>query len=39
MLTTLITFVTVITPAVTLEIQDTQFLVDGEPTFLLGVSY
>ncbi len=39
MLTTLITFVTVIAPAVTLEIQDTQLLVDGEPTFLLGARY
>ncbi len=39
MLTTLITFVAIITPALTLEIQDTRFLVDGEPTFLLGASY
>jgi hypothetical protein len=31
--------VTVYTPAITLEIQDTQFLVDGKPTFLLGASY
>ncbi|MFC1713941.1 hypothetical protein ACFL6S_09740 [Candidatus Poribacteria bacterium] len=39
MITTLMAFVTIIAPAVTLEIQDTQFLVDGEPTFLLGASY
>lgn len=39
MLTTLMTFVTILTPSVTLEIQDTQFLVDGEATFLPGASY
>ena len=39
MITTLITLMTISTPTVTLEIQDTQFLVDGKPTFLLGASY
>jgi len=35
----LMALVFVYTPATTLEIQDTQFLVNGEPTFLLGASY
>ena len=35
----LMTLVFAYTPAITLEIQDTQFLVDGKPTFLLGASY
>ena len=34
-----IALVTVYTSAITLEIEDAQFLVDGKPTFLLGASY
>jgi len=33
------TLIAVSTPTVTLEIHDTQFFVDGKPTFLLGASY
>jgi hypothetical protein len=33
------TLIAVSTPTVTLEIYDTQFFVDGKPTFLLGASY
>ncbi len=39
MMTTLMTLMTICIPAVTLEVQDTQFLVDRKPTFLLGASY
>ena len=39
MITALMAIVAIYTPAVMLEIQDTQFLVDGKPTFLLGASY
>jgi hypothetical protein len=39
MVTALIGFMTVCIPAVTLEVQETQFLLDGKPAFLLGVSY
>lgn len=39
MITNILFLMTLYTPAITLEIQDTQFLVDGKPTFLLGASY
>ncbi len=39
MITTLLAIASIYTPAITLEIEDTQFLVDGKPTFLLGASY
>ena len=39
MITSLLILVTTFTPSVTLEVQDTRFLIDGEPTFLLGASY
>ena len=39
MITTLISVLVISTPAVTLEIHDTQFHVDREPAFLLGASY
>ncbi len=39
MITALLAIASIYTPAVTLEIQDTQFLIDGKPTFLLGASY
>jgi len=39
MIATLAAFMTICIPAVTLEVQDTQFLVDGKPTFLVGISY
>jgi hypothetical protein len=39
MITTLLAIASIYTPAVTLEIQDTRFIVDGKPTFLLGASY
>jgi len=34
-----VTLIAASTPTLTLEIQDSQFLVDGKPTFLLGASY
>lgn len=39
MITTFLAFVTIYTPAITLEIRDTSFIVDEKPTFLLGASY
>jgi len=39
MITTLMAIVAFSTTAITLEVQDNQFLVDGKPTFLLGASY
>jgi hypothetical protein len=39
MITALLAIASIYTPAITLEIQDTQFLIDGKPTFLLGASY
>jgi len=39
MVTTLIGLVGILIPSLVLEIQDTDFIVDGKPTFLLGASY
>lgn len=39
MITTLLAIAAFYVPSTTLEIEDTQFLVDGKPTFLLGASY
>jgi len=39
MITTLMAIVAISVTTVTLEAQDSQFLVDGKPTFLLGASY
>ena len=39
MITTMITFLATSAPTITLDIQGTNFLVDGKPMFLLGASY
>ena len=39
MITTLLAIAAFYAPSTTLEIQDTQFLIDGKPAFLLGASY
>ena len=39
MITTMITFLATSAPTITLDIQRTNFLVDGKPMFLLGASY
>ena len=39
MITTLMTFVSTCVSAITLDVQDTSFLVNRKPTFLLGASY
>lgn len=39
MIITLMSFVAISAATVVLEVQDSQFLVDGKPTFLLGTSY
>lgn len=39
MITSLMTLVSTFVPAITLEIQGSKFLVNQEPTFLLGASY
>lgn len=39
MFTTFIGFMGLLLPSLVLDIQDTKFTIDGEPTFLLGASY
>lgn len=39
MFTTFIGFMGLLLPSLILDIQDTNFTIDGEPTFLLGASY
>jgi len=39
MITTMMAFATFYIPGVILEVEETQFLIDGKPTFLLGASY